>query len=605
MTDEQLHELVLATCREQAAPWFETYGRIEDKEGNLRTPSANVYQMRIAAAIQWMRKAGLPVRLLCLKPRQKGSSTYTSAELYHEANRRPITALIVGGSHEQSGNLYRKVQTYSKWDTFGWGTTRETNETLARFDFPDGRRSIIKRLSAGNEEVGRSDTYQFLLVTEQARWPKDGARDGAKIMSGLVKTVGTVEGTTIVIETTANGANGDFYERYWKALTLEEFQSAFARGEAMAGKYVRVFAAWYEFPDSRMKLTPEQIEALARSVDGGGSAVKARYGDEREVMRRYGVSWEQLAWRRNAIDNECEGDPQKFEEDYPSSEETAFITSGNQRFNLGGLREMRKSARSRVCEWGIFEETRGGGVAWRVTDESESTACVWERPVVGRSYVLPVDLMTGSSQTSGKDPDAHAAMVMRCGYWDGGMGWRAPAEVCSLKHPCYWDLDVLEEQVYRMSRYYGGAVIIPEMNMDRGLVELLKLRGDANIYRRQKFNQREFRMTEMLGWVTDKATRPKIIELLARAVREYGREGEGVEVSSGVILDQLEQFVRKENGREEAVDGGHDDWVLALAIGLANVDFGVKYVRSGHVRELPMDLRVGRRVMGRELSRGY
>ncbi len=208
--DAELRELVMATCREETEPWFETYGRIEDKEGNLSKPLANVYQTRNAHAIKWMRSVGLPVRILDLKPRQKGSSTYSAAELYHEGNRRPITGLIVGGSHEQSGNLYRKVRTYSKYDTFNWGTERDCNDDRARFVFPDGRETLIKRLSAGNDEVGRSDTYQFLLVTEQARWPKDGARDGAKIMSGLVKTVGTVEGTTIIIETTANGASGDF-----------------------------------------------------------------------------------------------------------------------------------------------------------------------------------------------------------------------------------------------------------------------------------------------------------------------------------------------------------------------------------------------------------
>lgn len=605
--DAELKEVILATCREECAPWFETFGKIEDKEGALSTPLANVYQMRISAAIQWMRMVGLAVRLLCLKPRQKGSSTYTSSELYHEGNRRPITGLIVGGSHEQSGNLYRKLKTYSKYDEFQWGTTRDCNEERARFSFPDGRETLIKRLSAGNEEVGRSDTYQFLLITEQARWAKEGVRDGSKVMSGLVKTVGPVPGTTIIIETTANGASGDFFERYWKALSFEDFKAAFDRGENMAGKYIRIFAAWFEFPDSRIKLSLQQSVELRKSIEAGGQRDRDTYGDEAEEMRKFGLGLEQMAWRRNAIDNECGGDARQFEEDYPSTEETAFITSGSQRFNVGGVSHLRKLSKQKRPDLGIFEWNKDrSSVGYRVTDEGESMAVMYERPMVGRKYLLAVDLMTGASQNGGKDPDTHAPLVLRAGFFESGRGWRPPAEACRMRHPCIWDLDVLEEHVYRMAKYYGNAVIVPEMNMDRGLVELLKQRGDANIYVRQKFNEREFKMTEMLGWMTDKATRPRIIETLARAVREWGKDGEGIEVYSPVILDQLEKFVRKESGREEAAAGEHDDWVLALAIGLENLDYASRYCAAVIDRELPADIREAMRGrVGRSRDRTY
>ncbi len=360
----------------------------------------------------------------------------------------------------------------------------------------------------------------------------------------------------------------------------------------MQGKYIRIFAAWFEFPDSRIKLTLAQSIELRKSIEEGNARTRDAYGDEAEQMVKFGLNLEQMAWRRNAIENECEGDPRKFEEDYPSTEETAFITSGSQRFNIGGLKAIRQHAKGKRPEYGIFEWNRDRtSVAWRVTTEGEATAVMWERPTPGRSYLMPVDLMTGASQNGGKDPDTHAPIVLRTGFWESGRGWRRPAEACSIKHPCIWDIDVLEEQIYRMSRYYGGCVIIPEMNMDRGLVELLKQRGDANIYRREKFNEREFKMTEFLGWITDKATRPRVIETLARAVREFDRDGEGVEVFSEAILDQLEKFVRKENGREEAAAGEHDDWVLSLAIGLENVDYATRYSVPVISRELPFDLR--------------
>ncbi len=601
--ETELREMIMATCREECAPWFETFGMIEDKEGNLSKPIANVYQLQMHEVLKWKRSVGLPARVLALKPRQKGSSTFSSAELYHEGNRRPITALIVGGSHEQSGNLYRKIKTYSKHDKFQWGTERDCNDERAKFVFPDGRETLIKRLSAGNEEVGRSDTYQFLLVTEQARWPKDGA----VIMSGLVKTVGNVAGTTIIIETTAKGASGDFYDRYWKALTFEEFKAAHARGENMQGKYVRIFAAWFGFPDSRIKLTLQQSIELKKSIEEASQRTRDAYGDELAEMAKFGLSLDQMAWRRWAIDEECDHDPRQFEEDYPSTEETAFITSGSQRFNISGMKYLRQMAKQKNPEFGIFEWNRERSkVGWRTTSENEAMVVMYEKPMAGRSFAMPVDLMTGASQNGGKDPDNHAVIVLRAGYFDRYRGWRPPAEACRVRHPCIWDLDVLEEQIYRMAKYYGDCVIIPEMNMDRGLVELLKLRPDANIYQREKFNEREFKMTNFLGWMTDKATRPRIIETLARAIREFQKDGEGVEIYSEVIIDQLEKFVRKENGREEAVAGAHDDWVLSLAIGLENLDFATRYSEPTIERDLPPDLRaLERDHIGRGRNRTY
>ena len=132
-----------------------------------------------------------------------------------------------------------------------------------------------------------------------------------------------------------------------------------------------------------------------------------------------------------------------------------------------------------------------------------------------------------------------------------------------------------------MARYWQ-AVIVPEMNLDRGLVELMKLRGDVDIYEREIFNRREQVRTKALGWMTDVRTRGKIVENLARMVREAGRGrvGEGVEIRCPWALKQMRDFVVKPNGRAEAAQGRHDDDVLALAIGCQLLDMAVPWRES-------------------------
>ena len=128
-----------------------------------------------------------------------------------------------------------------------------------------------------------------------------------------------------------------------------------------------------------------------------------------------------------------------------------------------------------------------------------------------------------------------------------------------------------------MARYWQ-AVIVPEMNMDRGLVELLKLRGDVDVYQREMFNRREQVRTTALGWMTDVKTRPMIIEKLAMTLRESGRGevGVGYEVRCPWVIQQLRNFGTKPNGRMEALVGKDDD-VLSLAIGNYTLGCGVPW----------------------------
>ena len=142
-----------------------------------------------------------------------------------------------------------------------------------------------------------------------------------------------------------------------------------------------------------------------------------------------------------------------------------------------------------------------------------------------------------------------------------------------------------------MARYWQ-ALIVPEMNMDRGLVELLKLRGDVDIYEREIFNRRENTRSKALGWVTDKQTRPMIIESLAATVREAGRGeiGKGYEIRCAWILKQMKNFGTRPNGRMEALVG-HDDDVLSLAIGNQLLDMAIPWREREREAWVPRELR--------------
>ncbi len=144
--------------------------------------------------------------------------------------------------------------------------------------------------------------------------------------------------------------------------------------------------------------------------------------------------------------------------------------------------------------------------------------------------------MTGETQVGGKDPDNHSVGVWRQGYFDPTRGWRPPKLVARLVHSwglwesqkryeLRWDIDVLEEQVWRLCLYYGRCLIVPEMNADRGLVELLKQRNGAIIYVRVLFNKREQKEQNAFGWYTDPKTREAILrEQLTKTATAISRD---------------------------------------------------------------------------------
>ena len=578
----------LAVMRSPAA-WFEAFGTIQAKGGAiLRSPDliANPLQRTVSEVIEWCIDHEVPCRLLMLKPRQKGCSTFSVAAFYRWLSNAVKRGCIIGGAHNQGDNLFKMLRLYAENDEFAGPNKAQVLDREARW--PNGSRAVQQ--TARNPEAGRSGTFEALISTEVARWSEEGVANAADVLAGLLKCVPDLPGTLVILETTANGASGDFYERWQKGITVEQMRAG------LSG-FVKIFAPWFVFEDSRRDPKLEGIES------------EDDYSEkEKELAAKYGLDAWQVAWMRWAIREECKGDFDTFCQDYPFDDESAFLRSGRRRFNTGCLAKMKAAATLYPPAFGVFE-TQGDEVVYRTTPAEEARVMRWEQPREGCAYLQSVDVMTGASQTSGEDPDNHAPLVWRKGYFEHGRGWVPPRLVCRLigdwpewernkNYELRWDIDVLEEQVWRMSRYYGDCLIVPEMNMDRGLVELLKLRG-ANIYEREIFNRREQTVNKALGWMTDTRTREMAIEVFAKHIREYGHDNGGADIHCPILLAEAESFIVKANGRSEAMGGKHDDNVMSAAIGLATLEGATVFRRAVHERPLPRDLRRAEAAMQR------
>jgi hypothetical protein len=580
-------------------PWFEHYGKIYNKSRRLISPGyyddngvllkegANPFQDRVGDAIAHCLVHGIAIRLIILKPRQKGSSTISTAALYWLSRRMAIKSIIMGAQYSQVGNLWEILETYHATDRFPWPNTGLVN--AQRAEWSNG--SLCGWETAGDSEAARSGTFQGLVATEAHRWPHGGKRDATAVLTGALNCVDDSPGTMVILESTASGDHGTFYDFWQDAADLDDLQAG--RIPDRWNNYIRIFSPWHEHADSEQTLTREQAIRLEKSYTD----------EERAMVASYDLRPGHIAWYRTTLRSKCKRDPAIMKRENPATAEEAFHASSNRRFNTAGLRILEAQARQERAVAGILQPVQmahGEPPAFMpCPDETLATVFVNEPPQPGLRYIVPVDIAEGRAQTESADTDRHAPLVLRAGYYDQHRGWRPPRVVAWCPEECRWPIDILADVVHQLSLYYGGALIVPERNNDRGLCLLLKQRG-ANLHEEistdlDPVGARTPRATGKYGFLTvggqAEKSRAWILEALDRRIREWDTEGDGLEVPDLATIGELKTFVvDKLTGRAEAAPGKHDDRVISLAIGLALENLATTYVvrRVGSV--IPRDL---------------
>lgn len=572
-----LVEILKGAVKWDVAGWFAAFGRIRIKAGSVEQVEPNEYQRKISEIVLYCHEHGIPCRIVALKPRQKGSTTFSVAVAYRRLMAKMARGLLAGGAHFQGSNMFKMLETYVNHDDADRGKVRvKTMEAV----YANG--STLERITLRNAQAGRSGTYQVLVITEVAYLSDEGVANADDVVAGLIKCVPDEPDTIIIEESTANGATGYFYKRYDGAVTFEEFK---------AGKpgAIKVFSAWFEFADSRRDPVLEQIENEGDLTS-----------DEVDLMREWKLDLWQVAWMRWAIREECGGDFEKFQEDYPFDDESAFLKSGRGKFGQAGLKRGADKAKVAGWKYGNFVKSPSGRVGFVPCDYPQSMWAMLEEPRDGRRYLLSVDGASGDSETSGEDPDSHGVGVHRAGYVSAD-GWVEPSLVLrnalhddgTGKLHCWWDTDILIDQVELAAEYYGRCLVVPEMNHDRGLVETLKVRG-VNLYQRTEINRRTNEPTKYYGWKTEASNRGMIIDAFAAMIRDSGtmEVGKGYDMRCPWTVSEMRNFVIKASGRAEAASGEHDDQVLMCCIGAFLVnDLATPYYAEMFSRRDPDDVR--------------
>lgn len=369
------------------------------------------------------------------------------------------------------------------------------------FLHPDGRRSSIKAYPPTGD-VGRGNTVASVLLDEAAFIKKL-----REVLKAIMATVGMIG--EIYLVSTANGVSGEDGEGnhfHWLWKNADE--------AGIATVFLGVFdhpdrdAEWYE--------TAREVRVL---------------------------------------------DPQSRAAEYPRTPEEGFqLTAGAGYFDREALSYYATEAVKKPLYRFSFEKS--GPTAAKKKRGDREPIRVYEEPRGDRTYGLAVDV------ASGRGRDYSVAYVI---------DFTSMALAAELRAKI--DVDLLATQLHYLGRWYGAtrgcehdALLAIETAAGHGEAVIVPLRDGkegrpkyTNLYRRHRHAARPTSgRSRDYGFKINDKTRPQVLSLLARAIRE--RE---LPWMTSDLLQECGSFVYADTlPSPRAADGCNDDCVLAAAIAL-------------------------------------
>jgi len=476
--------------------------KIRTKDGDIRNLNLKPAQLLLQDAVDKQMAAEGKVRVIILKARQQGLSTYVGGYLYFNVSQRKACKAMVVTHHSDSTRaLFDMTKRYHEnCPELLKPHTKYSSRRELTFDVLD---SSFVVATAGGESIGRGETLTHVHASELAFWQKSTALEN---WNGMTQAVPNKKGTAIFVESTANGDSGICYA-LWKGAV-----------DGTNG-YVPVFIPWFMDPEYR-ETVPSNFEITP---------------EETELSKKYDLDNEQLMFRRRKI---AQNGIELFQQEYPAEPNEAFISTGRPVFNPQTLQENLEAApdpKQRLAlegdDW--LENVRGELTLYRTLDP-------------GEKYTIGADVAMGV-----RGGDYSVAQVLDSKK-------RQVATYRAQVHPDYF-----ATVLYRLGEFFNFAYIIVENN-SHGILTCTRLGKDMaypNFYTEIQVDKLTDKETVKLGFTTTSKTKPLIIDELRAAVRENK-----ITLNDKVTIREMLTYIVNNNGGMEAEAGCFDDCVMSLAL---------------------------------------
>lgn len=603
--EERLWVLVESTLCKLDFMYFATnYARIKDWGANVVYFHPNVAQKIVLDLLAHNEERRFAQMFMFLKARRLGLTTIWQILLAHrDFFYRHVTA-YTGSAEEQKSTEMVKMLGFV-WDNMPyWLRPRRTANAVGyKMEFADIGSSLIVQWGNQKQGIGRGATPTIAHLSEVSFFEKPEELIDASIGRAILENPFGM----LAMESTAN-VLGDWWNRTWDYNVEKDAEDL--------STYKPIFLPWYVGTDLypttawyRRRPAPESWKPPAY-VDRHAEAAKIYVRSKKILRDALGADWEmsrrQMWWYYMQFE-----EARKKKElhillrELPASADEAFQNANPSVFTLETLTEVRTIARTSVPEH-IFQVS-GQSVPFVYSDQRVVGTPVEARAISSDGTLLET-FNLDPVETDGW-PDTTAELKLYIWEWpkegeeygvycdpSEGVGLdNSVVGVIKKATPWHPDEQVAEwasnkvaphdlwVYVYCLCHLYtvrgpNGQWREPlaavEVNINAGdavQTEMLK-RGYTNFYRETdmtqigdvgpEFRKRPRAVRDRIGWRTDVRTRPKMISLFRKMVRDGT-----LIVRSPFLVDEMSTLqYNLDKARIEAAEGKHDDRVIGPAI---------------------------------------
>lgn len=473
---------------------------------------------------------------LVLKARQEGVSTFFLIWHLDATMFSPNTnTCILADSRENLAGLFQIIKlAYESCpdevrlaDGRIWKKPKAKYDTKNELTFEGINSTIYVALRVRSRTVHRLHVSEWAFI-----------KNAEEVLTATFQAV--PKSGIITAESTADGMGGSFYEEWYNE----------------DSRFMKHFFGFQDDPD------------YSEPVEDEAAFAETLTADERKYLERPGMTLGNIKWMRQHLS--IAANRKKFNQEYPSCAEEAFLTSGVSPFN-----------REKIMDW----PTRSP-----IEEKMEGRLKYWVKPIKDRRYLVSVDSASGDgTENLGEEFDES----------EGGTDysviqvWDCITMQLVAMFRAKWPYAKLHRLVHMLGTEYNMAYVAIEtlpsahgLTVVNNLVQHVSMPEDTDPYPQWLIHTTKTEETKTKraqkhwGWHTTAKTKPLIIDKLTELIEE-----EEIKVYSQKVQTEALRFIINEKGQYEAMEGYKDDCVMATAIAM--------YL-------IPDALRAGRRTASKE-----
>ena len=498
------------------------------------------------------KKNGGKAKIICLKARQLGLSTFSEARIFHKTIfTEACNSLVVAQDPDQVDYLFNMSRTAyeclpwwmrpeARYEAKGAYLMFDRKRPEDRLTNPGLRSQILCQAANKATGVGVGKTLRAVHLSEISLW------DNPDVLTKHIFPTMNAPDTLGIMESTARGRNNAWHHLWLGAMAGHvDWYPVFIESYRVKKYFIPVV------PEDKFELTPQEQDIHDRIFKEKGIDIPEGH----------------FQWRRKKIQESIaiNKTPWAFFQEYPSVDwMEAFQGSGITAFNRERMYEVLQNQCCDPFWFGEITLSESNHPVIRLHDTKDvdhiptaegpgARLLVWEQPQEGEKYFIGADVALGA-----EGGDFSSAYVLKIGkrlepdeFVAEWHGWINPSP--------YGDM------LCALAKWYNGCQIAVECN-GVGLTTNNRLFRELqyyNLFRWKHYDKIKNFITDWFGWWTNGKTRDQIITNLSEAL-----DDKSVIIRSKWLLDEMLDFSAEEDSARFEGQGNHDDRVFAAMITL-------------------------------------